>query len=32
VFGATENPRNRYLQELRSRTSMDNFAQIWPLN
>jgi CRISPR-associated protein Cmr6 len=32
VFGATQDPRKRYLNELRSRTSPQNYAQIWPFN
>jgi CRISPR-associated protein Cmr6 len=32
VFGATENPRKRYLEELKRRTSRANYAEIWPLN
>jgi CRISPR-associated protein Cmr6 len=35
VFGATQNsqnPRQRYLQELRSHTSRQNHAKIWPLS
>lgn len=31
VFGATQDPRKRYLQELRDRTSSENYAQVWPL-
>lgn len=31
VFGANQNPRKQYLQELQQRTSRDNFAQVWPL-
>ena len=32
VFGATQDPRKKYLKELRSRTSSTNYAQIWPLS
>ena len=32
VFGATQDPRKRYLTELRQRTSQQNFAQIFPWN
>lgn len=31
VFGATADPRKKYLQQLRDRTSKQNYAQIWPL-
>ncbi|MBD2576997.1 RAMP superfamily CRISPR-associated protein [Oscillatoria sp. FACHB-1406] len=31
VFGANVNPRDRYLQELRSRTSRDNYVRVFPL-
>ncbi|MEP1080036.1 type III-B CRISPR module RAMP protein Cmr6 [Leptolyngbya sp. PL-A3] len=31
VFGATQNPRKQYVDELRQRTDRNNFAQIWPL-
>jgi CRISPR-associated protein Cmr6 len=30
VFGATQNPRKKYLEELRARTSRKNYVQIWP--
>lgn len=30
VFGATQDPRGRYLNELKKRTSSQNFAQIFP--
>lgn len=30
VFGATSNPRQRFLAELRQRTGRNNFAPIWP--
>ncbi|NER22904.1 MAG: type III-B CRISPR module RAMP protein Cmr6 [Symploca sp. SIO1C2] len=29
VFGATQNPRKRYLEELRRRTSRANYDEIW---
>jgi CRISPR-associated protein Cmr6 len=29
VFGATQNPRKRYLEELKRRTSRANYAEIW---
>ncbi|KGF72820.1 CRISPR-associated protein Cmr6 [Neosynechococcus sphagnicola sy1] len=31
VFGATQNPRKKYLKQLRDRTSATSFAQIFPL-
>lgn len=31
VFGATADPRRKYLQQLGDRTSKENYAQIWPL-
>ncbi|WP_206751853.1 RAMP superfamily CRISPR-associated protein, partial [Chroococcidiopsis cubana] len=31
VFGATQNPRQKYLQELRDRTTPQNYSQIFPL-
>jgi CRISPR-associated protein Cmr6 len=31
VFGATQDPRRKYLQELRDRTTQQNYAQIFPL-
>jgi CRISPR-associated protein Cmr6 len=31
VFGADQDPRKKYLKELRDRTSATNFAQIFPL-
>ncbi|MDV2992005.1 MAG: hypothetical protein N4J56_001659 [Chroococcidiopsis sp. SAG 2025] len=31
VFGSTQDPRRNYLQELRDRTSQQNYAQIFPL-
>lgn len=31
VFGATQDPRKKYLKELRDRTSSTNYAPIWPL-
>lgn len=31
VFGATQDPRKKYLQELRDRTSSQNYSQIFPL-
>jgi len=31
VFGATQDPRQRYLRELQSQTSRQNYAQIWRL-
>lgn len=31
VFGATQDPRRKYLQELRDRTTPQNYAQIFPL-
>ncbi len=31
VFGATSNPRQRFLRELRDRTTPANYTQIWPL-
>jgi len=30
VFGATQDPRKRYVNELRQRTDRNSFAQIWP--
>jgi len=30
VFGATEDPRKKYLKELRDRTSPQNYIQLWP--
>lgn len=30
VFGASENPRKRYLQELKNNTSKDNYVQVFP--
>ncbi len=32
VFGATQDPRKKYLKELRDRTSPQNYAQIWPIS
>ncbi|MBD2097720.1 type III-B CRISPR module RAMP protein Cmr6 [Trichocoleus sp. FACHB-591] len=32
VFGATQDPRKHYLQELKQRAGRQNFAQIWPLS
>lgn len=32
VFGATQDPRKKYLKGLRDRTSSQNYAQIWPLS
>jgi len=32
VFGATQNPRQQFLQELRARTGRDNYVQVWPLS
>jgi len=32
VFGATQDPRRKYLQELRDRTTQQNYAQIFPLH
>ncbi len=31
IFGADQDPRNKYLKQLRDRTSSQNFAQIFPL-
>lgn len=31
MFGSSQNPRRQYLEELRNRTSSQNFAQIFPL-
>jgi CRISPR-associated protein Cmr6 len=31
VFGATQDPRQRYVSELRRRTDRNDFAPIWPL-
>jgi len=31
VFGATQDPRQRYVSELRRRTDRNDYAQIWPL-
>ncbi|MBD2054629.1 type III-B CRISPR module RAMP protein Cmr6 [Oculatella sp. FACHB-28] len=31
VFGATQDPRKRYINELRQRTNRQNFVQIFPL-
>ena len=31
VFGATQNPRERYVNELQRQTDPNNYAQIWPL-
>ncbi|GAA6614980.1 RAMP superfamily CRISPR-associated protein [Scytonema sp. NUACC26] len=31
VFGATQDPRKKYLQELRDRTSPQNYHQVYPL-
>jgi CRISPR-associated protein Cmr6 len=32
VFGATQNPRKTYLDELRSHPSRKNYVQIWPIS
>jgi CRISPR-associated protein Cmr6 len=35
IFGVTndqQNPRRRFLRELKSQTDRDNYAQIWPAN
>lgn len=32
VFGATQDPRKRYLRELQQQATRSNFAQIWPLS
>lgn len=31
VFGATQDPRQQYVRELRRRTDRNDYAQIWPL-
>ena len=30
VFGATQNPRQKYLETLRQQTTQQNFVQLWP--
>ena len=32
VFGATQNPRQKYLANLRQNTDRQNYLQIWPLS